>query len=72
AAGVLRPLMADPATAEIIGEQVVVSSPQIAAPVAVRYGWANCPDVNLFNKAGLPATPFRTDSEEAQVSATTH
>jgi len=61
-----------PATAEIIGEQVVVSSPQIAAPVAVRYGWANCPDVNLFNKAGLPATPFRTDSEEAQVSATTH
>jgi hypothetical protein len=30
-------------------------------PVAVRYGWANPPDVNLFNKEGLPATPFRTD-----------
>ena len=34
-------------------------SPQ---PVAVRYGWANVPDGNLFNKAGLPASPFRTDA----------
>jgi sialate O-acetylesterase len=33
----------------------------VAKPVAVRYGWANVPDVNLFNKEGLPATPFRTD-----------
>jgi sialate O-acetylesterase len=31
--------------------------------VAVRYGWANVPDVNLFNRAGLPASPFRTDVE---------
>ena len=31
--------------------------------VAVRYGWANTPEVNLFNKEGLPATPFRTDAK---------
>ena len=30
-------------------------------PAAVRYGWANFPEVNLFNKDGRPATPFRTD-----------
>ncbi len=50
-----------PATAAISGDQVVVSSDQVALPVAVRYGWANVPDVNLFNKSGLPASPFRTD-----------
>ena len=50
-----------PATAIIEGDKVVVSSPAVAKPVAVRYGWANTPDVNLFNKEGLPATPFRTD-----------
>jgi sialate O-acetylesterase len=49
------------ATAIIEGEKVVVSSPAVAKPVAVRYGWANTPDVNLFNKEGMPATPFRTD-----------
>ena len=32
-------------------------------PVAVRYGWANVPEGNLFNKAGLPASPFRTDAD---------
>ena len=52
-----------PAKAEIIGEAVVVSAPQVEAPVAVRYGWANVPDVNLFNKEGLPASPFRSDVE---------
>ena len=31
-------------------------------PAAVRYGWANYPVVNLWNKDGLPATPFRTDN----------
>ena len=50
-----------PATAVIRRDQIVVSSDQVAAPVAVRYGWANVPDVNLFNQNGLPATPFRTD-----------
>ncbi len=49
------------AKAEIKGNKVVVSSPDVAAPVAVRYGWANYPVVNLWNKDGLPATPFRTD-----------
>jgi sialate O-acetylesterase len=51
------------ATAEINGDTIIVNSAEVAAPVAVRYGWANVPDVNLYNKAGLPATPFRTDPE---------
>ncbi len=49
------------ADAEIVGKTVVVSSSQVTKPVAVRYGWADCPVVNLWNKDGLPATPFRTD-----------
>lgn len=48
-----------PAVARITGETVEVSSEGVAAPQAVRYGWANVPDVNLFNAAGLPASPFR-------------
>jgi len=48
--------------AEIDGDTVLVSSPNVAAPVAVRYAWANEPEgCNLYNKAGLPASPFRTD-----------
>src|SRR5262249_40570660 len=49
------------ATAKINGKKIVVSSPKVAKPVAVRYGWADCPVVNLWNKDGLPASPFRTD-----------
>jgi sialate O-acetylesterase len=49
------------AKAEIKGDQIVVWSDQVEKPVAVRYGWANCPVVNLWNKDGLPASPFRTD-----------
>lgn len=49
------------AQAEIVGKTIVVRSPQVPKPVAVRFGWLNCPEVNLFNKEGLPATPFRTD-----------
>ena len=49
------------AEAEIRGDTVVVSSPDVERPVAVRFGWANYPVVNLWNKNGLPATPFRTD-----------
>jgi sialate O-acetylesterase len=49
------------ATAQIEADTVIVSNPSVAAPVAVRYGWGNAPDVNLFNQQGLPATPFRTD-----------
>jgi len=49
------------ADAVVDGETVVVSSPQVATPAVVRYNWANNPIGNLFNKEGLPATPFRTD-----------
>jgi len=49
------------AKAEIIGDLVVVTSPEVPNPVAVRYGWADCPEVNLYNRAGFPASPFRTD-----------
>ena len=49
------------AKAEIQGNQVVVSSPEVPHPVAVRYGWADYPVVNLWSKDGLPASPFRTD-----------
>lgn len=50
-----------PAKAVIEGDKVVVSAEGVADPKAVRYGWENVPDVNLFNKEGLPASPFRTD-----------
>ena len=53
--------MFHPATAVIEGDTVVVSSDKVSKPVAVRYGWKNFPVCNLFNKAGLPASPFRTD-----------
>ena len=49
------------AKAEIKGNTVVCSSPEVEAPVAVRYAWANFPLCNLFNKDGLPAGPFRSD-----------
>jgi sialate O-acetylesterase len=49
------------AEAEIQDDKVVVWSKQVARPAAVRFGWANFPVVNLWNKDGLPASPFRTD-----------
>lgn len=49
------------AKTEIDGDQVIVSSPQVSQPVAVRYDWATNPIGNLYNKEGLPASPFRTD-----------
>jgi sialate O-acetylesterase len=49
------------AQAEIKDGRVFVSSAEVTHPVAVRYGWADCPVVNLWNKDGLPASPFRTD-----------
>lgn len=51
-----------PGTARIDGADVIVSSPDIAAPVAVRYAWENDPPVTLYNDNGLPAMPFRTDN----------
>lgn len=41
--------------------RVIAWSDEVAKPVAVRYGWSDYPDVNLYNGAGLPASPFRTD-----------
>jgi sialate O-acetylesterase len=49
------------AEATIQDDKVVVWSPMVTQPVAVRFGWANYPVVNLWNKDGLPASPFRTD-----------
>ena len=49
------------AEAKIDGDTVVVHAEGIANPTAVRYAWADNPACNLYNKAGLPAAPFRTD-----------
>jgi sialate O-acetylesterase len=50
-----------PADARIDGRTVVVSSPSVPSPAAVRYAWDDDPEVSLFNAEGLPASPFRTD-----------
>jgi sialate O-acetylesterase len=50
------------ANAKIVGDTVVVSCGVVQEPIAVRYGWANHPICNLFNREGLPASPFRTDA----------
>jgi sialate O-acetylesterase len=52
------------AQAEIQDGKIIVTCNKVEKPVAVRFGWANYPVVNLWNKAGLPASPFRTDSWE--------
>jgi sialate O-acetylesterase len=49
------------ADAQIDGNTVIVWSDQIQEPIAVRYAWADNPECNLYNKADLPASPFRTD-----------
>ena len=49
------------ADAYIQDDKVIVSSQNVAKPVAVRYGWADFPVVNLWNVDGIPASPFRTD-----------
>jgi len=46
-----------------MADQIEVAADDVAVPVAVRYAWANVPEGNLFNRAGLPASPFATDSE---------
>lgn len=50
------------ATAVIERNTVVVRAPEVTEPVALRYAWSNNPEANLFNGAGLPAAPFRTDN----------
>ena len=49
------------ADARVEGNEVVVSGKEVSSPVAVRYAWAGSPEGNLYNKNGLPASPFRTD-----------
>jgi len=50
-----------PAEARIEGESLLVSCPEVRAPVAVRFGWGAADMTNLWNAAGLPASSFRTD-----------
>ncbi len=49
------------AKAKLEGNDVIVSAEEVKEPVAVRYAWGNNPECNLYNSAGLPACPFRTD-----------
>ncbi len=49
------------ASAKIDGDTIIVSSPDVPQPVAVRYAWQANPEATLYNGAGLPAVPFRTD-----------
>ena len=58
-----------PASAKITGGKLEVSSAEVAEPKAVRYAWKNMPDGNLWNKDGLPASPFRTDDWPLQATA---
>jgi len=52
-----------PAVAKIDGDTVLVTSPDVSAPIAVRYAWVNFPEgCNFYNAAGLPAVQFRTEN----------
>ncbi len=50
-----------PAEAKIEGDTLLVWSTEVSEPVAVRYAWIDTPEASLFNTAGLPAAPFRSD-----------
>ena len=52
------------ATATISGDTVIVSNPSVDNPTRVRYGWSNVPTASLYNKEGLPASPFSTESPD--------
>jgi sialate O-acetylesterase len=51
-----------PATARVEVGSLIVSAESVSAPVAVRYAWRNSPDARIYNGAGLPAPPFRSDA----------
>jgi sialate O-acetylesterase len=57
------------ATAKIDGDDILLQCDSVAAPVAVRFAFTNTAVVNLYNKAGLPAEPFRTDNWDADDTA---
>lgn len=56
------------ADASIHGGKVILQSKEVPKPAAVRYAWADAPDCNLSNKAGLPALPFRSDPPPAETA----
>ena len=51
-----------PATVTVKKKEIIVQSPDVPHPVAVRYNWANHTDGALFGASGLPVAPFRTDN----------
>lgn len=51
-----------PAEAKVDGNTITVTSAQVAAPLTVRYAYAGNPELIVYNAAGLPAPPFRTDT----------
>jgi len=53
-----------PAEARIEEKTVLLSSDAVPKPVAARYDWKSLPDGNLYDRAGLPALPFRTDYDQ--------
>ena len=55
-----------PAQGSIEGNNVILWSDAVPHPVAVRYGWKGFPNGTLYNKEGLPATPFRSDSDQPE------
>ena len=57
-----------PAQAEIDGDAVIVWSDAVPKPAAVRCAWADDPVCTLYNKDGLPASPFRTDDWPVKTS----
>ncbi|WP_229755236.1 sialate O-acetylesterase [Hymenobacter cavernae] len=58
-----------PAQARIKGKQVLVSAKSVPSPVAVRFGWDEAAQPNLFSTSGLPARPFRTDKPDIELKA---
>ncbi len=58
-----------PAVAAIIQNQVVVSHPAQGVIRGVRYGWANFPEANLYNRSGFPAVPFQIEDDQCAVVA---
>ncbi|MNQ35891.1 hypothetical protein D3C85_493960 [compost metagenome] len=51
-----------PAKAEIKGNKIILSAPEVSNPVSARFGWNEAAQSNFINKEGLPAIPFRTDN----------
>jgi sialate O-acetylesterase len=51
-----------PAQGKIVGRELIVASPAVPEPIAVRYAWSASPRANLYNDANLPAAPFRSDN----------